>query len=199
MGGTGQVLTGQQEEVTAFLPSKLVRDWSEHFALPANLRRKEAGSGPGGPWYSWATTAETRCVLHPSLTRCSALSPRDCFPALPLWIPQCKAPQAEGQRDTEGSHWPLPLPQRRPKSGTKCGECRPPPCLSHSVKTSGENAAIEPWEPTTPLGAACLYGSSKYQSNLGVSFQCLCSPPTFWSNEVFFFFFLTFIMFIVKH
>ena len=41
--------TGQREEVTAFLPSKPVRDWSECFLLPANLQRKEVGSGTGGP------------------------------------------------------------------------------------------------------------------------------------------------------
>lgn len=161
MGGTGQLLTGQREEVTAFLPSKPVRDWSEHFVLPAILQRKEAGSGPGGPWYSWATTAETRWVLPPKPhSMSSSITPGLLRCYATLWIPQCRAPQAEGQRDTEGSHQPLPLPQRRPKSGRKCRECRPPPCLSHSVKTSGENAATEPWELTTPLGAACLYGSS---------------------------------------
>lgn len=152
MGGTGQVLTGQQEEVTAFLPSKLVRDWSEHFALPANLRRKEAGSGPGGPWYSWATTAETRCVLHPSLTRCSALSPRDCFPALPLWIPQCRAPRPRDRETQKEATGPCPCHSGGPNLGRNAGNVDLHLAFPTQSKLVEKTQPLSPGSPPHPWG-----------------------------------------------
>lgn len=145
LGGTGQLVTGQRQEVTAFLSSKSVRDWSEHFLLPGNLQRKEAESGPGGPTVFLGHHCREKMGPAPQDSLGVQLyHPRT---ASPLHHPVDTPMQGTQGRGTERNRrkpLALSLPRRRPKPRRKCRECRTPPCLSHSVKTSGENAATEP-------------------------------------------------------